>query len=185
MIYEAENKIAYLAHKNERPKIFKPKLCHDCDEVKLSPSKESVKTHIKENTIVKPMKLGPVDSRRKKINPDFNDKFTLFKIRETDPENLKIKHQSNGREMYKEVKVSTENNEEQVHDNITSWPAWSSKAPESLGEFVRSVFLDLCDGLSVSELQLTYPHQWGVLLSRVSHRPDLRIKLQDRVTRGL
>ena len=64
----------------------------------------------------------------------------------------------------------------------SDWPSWSSE-PVSLGDHVRSVFLDLCSGLTVGELQQTYPHHWGLLLSRLSSRPDLRLQLLDRVNR--
>ena len=37
MMHQAENKVAYMAHTNERPKIFKPKLCHDCHDDKDKP----------------------------------------------------------------------------------------------------------------------------------------------------
>ena len=62
------------------------------------------------------------------------------------------------------------------------WPCWRSQ-PVTLGDHVRNVFLDLCSGLTVSQLQQTYPHHWGLLLSRLSHRPDLRLQLLDRVNR--
>ena len=64
----------------------------------------------------------------------------------------------------------------------TDWPCWSSQ-PGTLGEYVRSVFLDLCSGLTVSQLEVMYPHHWGLLLSRLAHRPDLRLQLLDRVNR--
>ena len=64
----------------------------------------------------------------------------------------------------------------------SDWPSWSS-SPMSLGDHVRSVFLDLCSGLTVGELQQTYPHHWGLLLSRLAHRPDLKLQLLDRVNR--
>ena len=34
------------------------------------------------------------------------------------------------------------------------WPPWSSRTPVELGEWVRSVFLDLCDGRTATELQV-------------------------------
>ena len=64
----------------------------------------------------------------------------------------------------------------------TDWPCWSSQ-PGTLGEYVRSVFLDLCSGLTVCQLEVMYPHHWGLLLSRLAHRPDLRLQLLDRVNR--
>ena len=63
------------------------------------------------------------------------------------------------------------------------WPCWSSEPAVTLGDHVRSVFLDLCSGLTPGELQQTYPHHWGLLLSRLAHRPDLKLQLVDRVNR--
>ena len=34
------------------------------------------------------------------------------------------------------------------------WPVWSSRPPVELGDYVRSVFLDLCDGRTLTELQV-------------------------------
>ena len=65
---------------------------------------------------------------------------------------------------------------------LSDWPSWSSE-PSTLGDHVRSVFLDLCSGLTVGELRQTYPHHWGLLLSRLASRPDLRLELLERVNR--
>ena len=70
-------------------------------------------------------------------------------------------------------------------ESESDWPCWSSEPAVTLGDHVRSVFLDLCSGLTPGELQQTYPHHWGLLLSRLAHRPDLRLELLDRVNRRL
>ena len=33
----------------------------------------------------------------------------------------------------------------------------------------------------MSRAQVMFPHQWGVLVSRLAHHPNLRMQLQDRV----
>ena len=83
-----------------------------------------------------------------------------------------------------ERKIQVESRKVDLEPGLdVDWPSWSSQ-PETLGEHVRNVFLDLCSGQTARELQQTYPHHWGLLLSRLSHRPDLRLELLDRVNRG-
>ena len=71
---------------------------------------------------------------------------------------------------------------ETERETESDWPCWSSQ-PVTLGDHVRSVYLDLCSGRTAGELQQTYPHHWGLLLNRLAHRPDLKLQLLDRVNR--
>ena len=61
----------------------------------------------------------------------------------------------------------------------SSWPRWSSNAPSTLGDYVRHIFLDLCDGRSLVQLQQQFPHQWGLLLGSLRHRTDLKAQILD------
>ena len=65
-----------------------------------------------------------------------------------------------------------------------AWPGWSVSPPVCVGDYVRSVFLDLCDGKTAAELQQLFPHEWSVLINRVRNRPDMLAELLDMVRQG-
>ena len=63
----------------------------------------------------------------------------------------KIKNAQHSVLMREREPDSDQQNYQYRHD---LWPPWSSRPPVELGEHVRSVFLDLCDGKTMTELQV-------------------------------
>ena len=169
-MYRPEKREVFTDHKNERPKIFKPKLCNDCHD----PKPPVVKNDLPRPT---PDRFNNPAIMVTDIKPSLKPEVNVNIIKEQNG----VENGSNTRGEVKDNPAVAQNpvdTADEEDDRLVSWPRWSSRAPGNLGEFVRSVFLDLCDNRRVSELQLMYPHQWGVLVSRLSHRPDLRCQLQ-------
>ena len=155
--YQVEGKSSYRAHNTARPKIYKPRPCGDCSQPETGPVPRTLKTDDK-------IQQPTVERRR-----------IEEKVLRAPAGSAVVREAGRGGG----VEDRREPSELPLE---TDWPSWSSQ-PVSLGEHVRSVFLDLCSGVSVSQLQVMYPHQWGLLLSRLAHRPDLRLQLLDRVNR--
>ena len=176
-MYQAENKAAFMAHTNERPKIFKPKLCHDCHDEQPKSGKGVIDSSVTSKfTETHGRQTSKEAANYEKEKYVLSDKQTS-KSQFSQPKILAQTHSHS-----QELNSVHHSNEDM--DAMRSWPGWTSRPPDNLGGYVRSVFLDLCDGRPASELQVMFPHQWGVLVSRLKHRPDLRLQLQDRVTRG-
>ena len=66
----------------------------------------------------------------------------------------------------------------------STWPEWSSSPPTTLGNHVRNIFLDLCDGRRVDQLQHQFPHEWAMLVDRLRTRPDIRAELLSLAKQG-
>ena len=138
-MYQAENKVAFMAHTNERPKIFKPKLCHDCHDDK--PTKSDI--------VSEPSVISLDKGRINNVTEKGNLKERQSMKNQFVPSQIPAPTQSQD-----EVTIVPSSDEDQDDKRMKIWPSWSSRPPETLGDFVRSVFLDLCDKRSVSELQV-------------------------------
>ena len=120
-----------MAHNNERPKIFKPKLCTDCHDEKPTNSNVHVKSSASHKInngddvteTVEPMKRLALTYDKSNENGEFN------KTQNTQKQNG---HENN----------SLKNDNADIRPKTTSeevgvWPPWSSRPPMLLGEFVR------------------------------------------------
>ena len=169
--YQVEGKSAYRAHKTSRPKIYKPRPCGDCSEQRSDSIQVSTTSGTDNET-------HQEDSQpREEIKVKTPETPAVIRVEDKKGQ---VSNKSDVRRPRGQVEVTRPGGAED--DLQTDWPCWSSQ-PVTLGEHVRSVFLDLCTGVTASQLQQTYPHHWGVLLSRLAHRPDLKLQLLERVNR--
>ena len=156
-----EGKSSYPGHHTVRPKIYKPRPCGDCSVPVISASKVSVRRN------------EEIVSREEKVIRPAEKPVVRVEIKEP---------AERGSKKTERKTEAVQREEREEREPLSDWPSWSSE-PRTLGDHVRSVFLDLCSGQTVGELQQTFPHHWGLLLSRLSSRPDLRLELLDRVNR--
>ena len=149
--FQAENKTSFIEHKNERPKIYKPRLCTDC--------------HDDGNKVVeipKDRKGNFIESASDpKMMPKVQTKLVthLQTSSQSQPKTDQpfVEHSQNTQSQEKHHNINAGNSEidqEIYHIRYDLWPPWSSRTPVELGEYVRSVFLDLCDGRTATELQV-------------------------------
>ena len=162
--YQVEGKSSYSGHHTVRPKIYKPRPCGDCSAPGTAVSKVSAR------------RSEEIQAKEEKEIRPAERPVVRVEIREPAQRESKMTERKPVRPAVQAEAVPAQ------REPQSDWPSWSSE-PVSLGDHVRSVFLDLCSGLTVGELQQTYPHHWGLLLSRLSSRPDLRLQLLDRVNR--
>lgn len=146
--FQAENKTSFIEHKNERPKIYKPKLCTDChddgNKVVDIPKENNAKFKtLDTNTFLQNPKV-----QTDLVNPTKECSQPLQKTVEPEGESTKNTQEQQHNDW------DSESDQEiyQLRDDL--WPPWSSRPPVELGEHVRSVFLDLCDGRTATELQV-------------------------------
>ena len=146
--FQAENKTSFIEHKNERPKIYKPRLCTDChddgNKVVEIPKESNAKFKtLDTNTFLQNPKV-----QTDLVNPTKDSSHSLPKIAQPVVETSKItKEQQHNDWMSQDYQDIY-----QLRDDL--WPPWSSRPPVELGEHVRNVFLDLCDGRTATELQV-------------------------------
>ena len=120
-----------MAHNNERPKIFKPKLCTDCHDEKPTNSNVQVNSTASH-------KIINGDEVTKTVEPMERLALTYDKSNENDEaNNTQNTQKQNGQE-----NISMQNDSAALRPKTTSeevgvWPPWSSRPPMLLGEFVR------------------------------------------------
>ena len=120
-----------MAHNNERPKIFKPKLCTDCHDEKPTQSTGHVNSTASH-------KINNGDDVTETVEPMKRLALTYDKSHENDEFNKTQNTQKqNGQE-----NISMQNDSAALRPKTTSeevgvWPPWSSRPPMLLGEFVR------------------------------------------------
>ena len=150
--FQAENKTSFIEHKSERPKIYKPRLCTDCHD---DGEKVVVSTNNKS-------KIGSSDTKatftaKSKANTEFVTPSKEILQFQPKPDqqfkgNTKIAQESQHSVIMREREPDSDQQNYQYRHDL--WPPWSSRPPVELGEHVRSVFLDLCDGKTMTELQV-------------------------------
>ena len=147
--FQAENKTSFIEHKNERPKIYKPRLCTDChddgNKVLEIPKDRKGKFEVtacetKTMPTVETNLVTPI-----KASSQYQQKF----------DKPLVENSQNAHEQHHNANSEVDQEIYQIRNDL--WPPWSSRTPVELGEYVRSVFLDLCDGRTATELQVR-PH---------------------------
>ena len=89
-------------------------------------------------------------------------------------------YQNNENSYHVEVKLQDPCSRQTATPKTTSiWPQWNSNPPATLGDHVRSVFMDLCDGRTAGQLQQQFPHEWSILLGKFRLRADLRKEIME------
>ena len=148
--FQAENKTSFVEHKNERPKIYKPRLCTDCHDdgnkvVEIpkdrkgkfedSPFETKTMPKVQTNLVYTPLKASS------QSQPKLDQPF--------------VENSQNTQEQHHNANVGDSEVDQEIYQIRNDlWPPWSSRTPVELGEWVRSVFLDLCDGRTATELQV-------------------------------
>ena len=186
--YQVEAKSSYTAHQQTaRPKIYKPRPCGDCSAPGKSagpivparlPARREEEILSREQKMIRPAEKPRVlvELREPAVREPA--------VREPVLRETAVRESKKTERLPGVLPAGSVRGQEVEREPEADWPSWSSQ-PLTLGDHVRSVFLDLCSGLTPGELQQTYPHHWGLLLSRLVHRPDLRLELLDRVNRRL
>ena len=117
-----------MAHNNERPKIFKPKLCTDCHDEKPTNSNIHVNSTASHNG----------DDVTKTVEPMKRLALTYDKQNEID-EVTKTQNtqKQNGQENINLKNDNADSRPTTTSEEVGVWPPWSSRPPMLLGEFVR------------------------------------------------
>ena len=153
--FQAENKTSFIEHKNERPKIYKPRLCTHCHDdgkkIVESPMKNKSKTETETSDTKASFAIKP------KVRADCVTPSKAISQSQQFYENSKNTQES---QHSGSVIVREPDSDQHIYQHRHDlWPPWSSRPPVELGEHVRSVFLDLCDGRTMTELQVwTHSH---------------------------
>ena len=147
--FQAENKTSFIEHKNERPKIYKPRLCTDCHDDGNKVVEIPMESNAKYKTLDTNTFLQNPEVQTDLVNTTKEGSKSLVKIAQ--PQSV-VESSKNTQQNNNDWESETDQEIYQLRDDL--WPPWSSRPPVELGEHVRSVFLDLCDGRTATELQV-------------------------------